>query len=437
MPQVQKEITALRVALISDPVGTGPTLSNRRPSMPDPPPPGQDDPHPYIGNDTNYCTAVDCMAAFYYQAVLRYLIDLHTVGVSENADATKKDLDSVKHNVTEPPNEGIQQTSIDYREKPSGVHTDGAKVVTNVDFLVEHGAMKQLSEELAEPQKSRKENIDYHVRASTESNRIHILQVEENVRLLAWNLLWNSQAEHAKLVVTLRYIQHAVAKLIAQHKQHIKDPNTEDCKDSELDCLPPHDELLLPMSTSQLQRSVSGEYIHMKPGTLMMSGESEETAIERPQSASPEYEMMIDPAHVCHSNQEGVQTEKPEGEHTENIGDDCSNTNIEYKESIESTKETNIETEDITMTTRHSMGLSKKRSSCNLDGALRPRYSEVDEDWYSMPVETRYGCECVTLAVLTQEQHWVNSLLHDMACKLQVSFTLLCHVKVIITWKTR
>ena len=211
----------------------------------------------YVGNTADFCTSYDCLSAFYYHAVLRYAVKSHLdesrlrhvddVGTSDHSRDETRLGDSLQNPVYETSDSAPQK---------------------NLSGKTEKGLNEGISSESLRPisTENDEEYTSYNAKASSWLFNLP----KEKMHLLSKKLLWNSQVRKLELQEAMFYIQRAMKAMISKHQnqqnRQMAEETLEHSNEDPLLCKNYGSGYFLSTPPS-ICRSVSGEYLHMKPGS--------------------------------------------------------------------------------------------------------------------------------------------------------------------------
>lgn len=277
-----------------------------------------------------------------------------------------------------------------------------------------------------------------------------------SLKILSWSLLWDSQAKRNQLLAASQEIQRALARLTANHKQN-----------GELSYNAAGHYLTAPPA---LQRSISGEYMHMKPGSPQdspvkdlpylaknrISTGSIDEECEWMEMRDPNIEPAIEENHALEDTsvsmtQSGIMQTRIYSKaheifsgmsqsgcesvtslsHDQSNGEPAapSNPNITISDQRRTNADNSLSFglashgDCIENRPSNQINLEEPVSSdingARTDDAFTSPLSQ-DTDWLDLPIDLKYCDPRVTLSDLSMEQVKVNKELHNLTCQLQV-----------------
>ena len=495
--RLQQEATAIRLAVCRDARGTGPA-KDRKPSLPAscmPTPMLWGDQSKAVSNDTRSCTSVDCLAACYYLAVVQHLVanpgdaKLDDDADSQNGSVTDTELNGMQ-NGTDACHDTLSEVSngkelSDAAEKASLESPESTKAVVIIVDSAEDSVKPLSVSETSSLDKSLEamhlssydmvpEDVTVETAAEDAPSEGEVGKSEPkavpkyilctgSMKILAWSLLWDLHARRNHVVASLHELQRALARVQATKSEQ----GTEHTLD-----VP--DYLVAP---PVIQRSLSGEYMHMKPGSPRVSPVKDMAMAKRISNSSIEEEgewmEMRDPtipecttenstghqdevSGSCGSSGEpaaaataadssmtdssilqtriyskahqifsGLSQSGCEGmEKSDIVNNGLPTTSDEPSEHI---------TDDVKLTYRSGYfdndvvngRCDDTKESKDNDITISKYSLSSSYSWRDLPIEKKYADSRATLKDLTFEQIRLNKELHNLTCQIQVSETTL------------
>ena len=295
-----------------------------------------------VENESAFCTSFDCLGAHYYHAVLVH----YTAKSAQQTD-----------------NGGVQKQDIDDSsiKRSDQLHSgDGTESEECASMSDKPADLRPLSSKQAQE--------------------------------LAQRLLWNTQIKKLALEEALVYINRATIALINQYQDVQEDSTGGESEKHKVR----GSVMLTPPS---ICRTVSGEYLHMKPGHALF--------IKSP-FASPAERAEHETRDRCDSG--GYEVMMP-----------CID-----EDAVASDQINPRPTENITLQDKLSLSSPLARSAHEPDAASNFFVPETEEREGRVdvsrrePVDLQYKSHNITVTKLSQEQQRVTAELHDVMCKMKV-----------------
>ena len=366
-----------------------------------------------------FCTSHDCLSAFYYLAVLRG----HLV---KKAHADVNDVNNI---------DTVAETNYPGKDE-NDTKRDMQEVTETFDILSEKNLNAKSGTTLGEQIVSAASTYDSVQTGVLENGDScspedsHFLSLpEKKLYRLSQKLLWNAQVRKLELHETLLYIQKAMKMMINKHQKQQGNQNMDGDEEGNSEepgqCNNMGQRQLLSTPPS-ICRSISGEYLHMKPGS---------TSFLKSPLSSP----RLSPRRYISPN--GKQRKRCDSDGHEEMMpsiDENESSSTEENSIMDSMTHSGIMQTRI-YTKAHNIFSTEMSQSTEAD-AEEPRNTErdvtshlmdtnIDESCQSaefqkklhnQPVDTRYTAECVTVSMLSTEHQRVTGELHEVTCMMKV-----------------
>ena len=273
---------------------------------------------------------------------------------------------------------------------------------------------------------------DIHKYGDNSPEGCHFLSLpEKQFYQLSQKLLWNIQVRKLELHETLLYIQKTMKMMINRHQKQqgnqimkrAEEGNDEDS--GQYNSIGQRQLLSTPPS---ICRTISGEYLHMKPGSTSFL----KSPLSSPRSSPRRY---ISP--------NGKQRKRCDSDgHEEmmpSIDENGSNSpegDLAMDSMIHSgivqtriyAKAHNIFSTEMSQSTEVDAGVpnntEKEGTShlpdTNIDESCQS--AELEKKLHNQPLDTRYTGEYVTVSTLSEEHQRVTAELHEVTCMMKVVF---------------
>ena len=258
---------------------------------------------------------------------------------------------------------------------------------------------------------------------------------DQHVHTLSQKLLWHSQVKKLELQETLIYIQKAMKMMINKHKVPCSEQNAEHVKDCDVSMqgtenLSSGKTMLTPPS---ICRTISGEYLHMKPGNASFTRSPlprqsprryfSTEGNQRKRCDSDGHEEMMP---CIEKNGPDLTTEGSSLDTMTRSG--IMQTRIYTKAhnifSTEMSQSTSSDIEKSPTSTNGTVekivtfGLPENDGAANSDNEIKT--TAFRNQLQKQPLDTRYCGEDISVSVLSAEYQRVTAELHDITCMMKV-----------------
>lgn len=367
-----------------------------------------------VGNTSDFCTSFDCLAAFYHYAVLRDSVD-------NKSQVLQSNIRSRKTNKSEDDNSKSELSeSLETFDVLEGENLKEAEI--------------KICTEETNPTASAASTDDQPNESICRGKGDAAVLSDQHVHVLSQKLLWHSQVKKLELQETLTYIQKAMKIMINKHKVNYSEQNTEHVGDCNVNMqgtenLGSGKMMLTPPS---ICRTISGEYLHMKPGnaTFTRSPSPRQSprryfsteGNQRKRCDSEGHEEMMP---CIEENGTDLTTEGSSLDTMTRSG--IMQTRIYTKAhnifSTEMSKSTSSDIEKSPTITNDTVekivtfGLPENAGAANSDNEIK---TTAFRNQLQKPLDTRYCGEDISVSVLSAEYQRVTAELHDITCMTKV-----------------
>ena len=254
---------------------------------------------------------------------------------------------------------------------------------------------------------------------------------EKKLYQLSQKLLWNIQVRKLELHETLFYIQKAMKMMINRHQKQQGDQNMKggeednDENSGQYDSLGQRQLLSTPPS---ICRSISGEYLHMKPGSTSFL----KSPLSSPRSSPRRY---ISPngkqRKRCDSDGHEEMMPSIDENGSNSPEGDLALDSMTHSGIVQTriyAKAHNIFSTEMSQSTEADAGESNNTEKdvtshlpdTNIDE--RCQSAKLQKKLHNQPLDTRYTGEYVTVSTLSTEHQRVTTELHEVTCMMKVGF---------------
>ena len=355
------------------------------------------------------------MAAFYYYAVIRDSVD------KENERSNNGDME-----------ETVSRSKM-------------SESLETFDVVEEEKLNKACSEVTEQTNEKTSVNKSYLTNSCDVANSNILKMSDQHVHELSQKLLWHTQVKKLELQETLTHIQKAMKIMINKHNMQHSNQNKENLESDDVNLendgnVSSCKVLLTPPS---ICRSVSGEYLHMKPGSACFTS----SPFSLPKQ-SPRRQFTPESNRRKRCDSEGHEEMMPcIDENGSDITDERNSPDkMSYSGIMQTriyTKAHNIFSAEMSQSTSSNLDMSPihepnnanntVKSSVTFDVSEKEKIGTENSDdktksilfrnrLHEQPLDTRYCGEDITVPMLSAEYQRVTAELHDFTCMMKVSF---------------